>query len=40
MVWCLDSEDQVELGWVKTVQVDPRSYLENPASCFVGIQAW
>lgn len=40
MVWGLDSKDQVELGWVKTGQVDARSYLENPAWHFIGIQAW
>lgn len=40
MDWGLDSEEQVELGWVKTGQVDARSYLENRTWCFVGIWAW
>lgn len=35
MDWLLDSEGQVELGWVKTHQVNARSYLEHPAWCFV-----
>lgn len=31
---------QVELGWVKTHQVNASSYLEHPAWCFVGIWVW
>lgn len=40
MDWLLDSEGQVELGWVKTHQVNASSYLEHPAWCFVGIWVW
>lgn len=35
--WFLDSEGQVELSWVKTHQVDAKSYLEHPTWDFVGV---